>query len=392
VSAILGGLDVLAVRPTGFGKSLCYQLPALLLDGPTVVLSPLIALMQDQVDGLVARGVDAASLTSAVPDLERARLLARIPESPPRILYLSPEGAATSRVLRLAPRLAPARVIVDEAHCISDWGHEFRPEYRKIRRFLEAAGRPPVAAFTATATPDTRRDIEACLGLRHPTRFVSSVDRPNLAWLVDSAALRGDASEILIEAVKTAVRGRGRASALIYLLSRAGTVRLAHALRKRGVRAAVYHAGLEDDTRARLQEQFLQGQYRVLCATSAFGMGVDHPEIRLVAHLGTPAALEAYVQEAGRAGRDGRPARCLLLPVSGDMTLHLGRIRDRPARGDGEVSATSLARGRLLAMQRYVAARGCRRAVIARYFGESPPPCSSCDHCGLSIPDRGSRA
>lgn len=386
IHAILAGRDVLTVRATGFGKSLCYQLPALLLPRPTVVISPLIALMQDQVAGLRLRGVDAAALTSGQDASARAALVRRIRSSPPRILYLSPEGLATRRIRELAPHLAPARVVVDEAHCISDWGHDFRPDYRNIGDFLAAAGRPPLAAFTATATPDTRKDIEACLELRDPIRFVSTVDRSNLFWSVSTAARRGAAASVLVEAIETAIRGRGQASALVYLLSRAGTVRLAHALRRRGIRAAVYHAGLDAESRAALQQRFLTGRYRVMCATSAFGMGIDHPEIRLVAHLGMPAALEAYVQEAGRAGRDGLPARCLLLPTRGDIELHRSRIR---ARGRGasrdrvearEVIARS--RDRLRAMRGYATARGCRRAVIARYFGERPPECGGCDRCG----------
>jgi ATP-dependent DNA helicase RecQ len=386
VTAILAGRDVLTVRATGFGKSLCYQLPALMLDRPTVVVSPLIALMQDQVAGLARRGVDSAALTSALGSREREALISRIRESPPRILFLSPEKLATARMRALAPYLAPARLIVDEAHCISDWGHDFRPDYRNINRFLSAAGRPPVAAFTATATPQTRKDIEQALGLRRPARFVSTVDRPNLSWSVSLAARRGVAMDVLIDAVRTATGAGGLSSALVYLLSRAGTVRLAQALRRRGIGAAVYHAGLDAPTRGVLQDGFLSGRYRVMCATSAFGMGVDHPEIRLVTHLGMPAALEAYVQEAGRAGRDGKSARCLLLPTRGDVELHMYRIRTKrmAARSNGEPGGeiAARARARLRAMRGYVTTRGCRRAAIARYFGEPRPACGGCDRCG----------
>ncbi|MCL7977635.1 MAG: RecQ family ATP-dependent DNA helicase [marine benthic group bacterium] len=394
VRAILAGRDVLAVRATGFGKSLCFQIPALLLSRPTVVVSPLIALMQDQVEGLRARQVDAAAYSSALARSERAALADRLRNSPPRILYLSPEALATERVRSLAADLHPARVIVDEAHCISDWGHDFRPEYRNILQFLDIAGRPPVAAFTATATPHTRTDIESSLGLRDPARFISSVDRPNLHWSVSRAGSGPDRFEQLVAAVRRALAPAGRSSALVYLLSRAGTVRLAHMLRARGLRSTVYHAGLDGATRKALQVGFTSGRNRVLCATSAFGMGVDHPEIRLVAHLGMPAALEAYVQEAGRAGRDGDPACCLLMPMTGDLRLHRRRIRERFGNsrtsdrsttdaGPDESPARLAARARfrLEAMQRYAAARGCRRAVIARYFGESRPDCGGCDRC-----------
>ena len=407
VTAILEGRDLVAVRATGFGKSLCYQLPALLLPRPTVVVSPLIALMQDQVKGLRARGVDAAAYSSSLDRDQKRALEDRLRHLPPRLLYLSPEALATDRVRALARALEPARVIVDEAHCISDWGHDFRPEYRNILRFLEASGRPPVAAFTATATPHTRADIETSLGLRRPARFLSSVDRPNLDWAVSHSGGNASGFDEILVAVERALGHGGRASALIYLLSRAGTVRLAHQLRRRGWEAAVYHAGLDSATRDGLQSGFIAGRYRVLCATSAFGMGVDHPQIRLVAHVGMPAALEAYVQEAGRAGRDGDPARCLLMPMPGDIRLHRERIRSRyaatrhrggraasPGEGLAGRSApaesesveppsrrAARARNRLRAMRQYATARGCRRAVIARYFGEPDPPCRGCDRC-----------
>jgi hypothetical protein len=202
IAAILAGRDVLAVRATGFGKSLCYQLPALLLPRPTVVVSPLIALMQDQVEGLLARGIDAAAYSSALDRSERQALTDRLRHAPPRLIYLSPEALATERVRELATTLSPARVIVDEAHCISEWGHEFRPEYRNIGRFLEISGHPPVAAFTATATPQTRADIEASLRLRAPAHFVSSVDRPNLIWPVS----RTGGSAIFVEEVHAAIK------------------------------------------------------------------------------------------------------------------------------------------------------------------------------------------
>jgi len=389
VAAILAGRDVLGVRTTGSGKSLCFQLPAVMSSGPTVVVSPLIALMRDQVEGLRRRGIDAAALTSATDRSERADLLERLGTRPPRLLYLSPEGLATHRMRSLSAELHPARVVVDEAHCISDWGHDFRPEYRKILPWLVSAGRPPVAAFTATATPGTRRDIETCLGLRDPVRFVSSVDRPNLRWEVQVSGESGSALWAIETAVVQSLREGDGASALIYVLSRSGAVRLAHALRCRGAPAVAYHAGMDPSTRSRIQDDFARGNHRVMCATSAFGMGVDHPTIRLVCHLGMPAALEAYVQEAGRAGRDGYPARCLLLPLPNDVRLHRSRIRSRRSIGRTsapENSASSrriavLAHRRLRAMRSYAQAHGCRRAAIARYFGEPEPVCTGCDRC-----------
>ena len=390
VSAIFSGRDVLAVRSTGSGKSLCFQLPAAMSTGPTIVVSPLIALMRDQVEGLRRRGIDAAALTSAVGGSDRATLLQRLGTAPPSLLYVSPEGLATG-VGRSLSVLKPGRVVVDEAHCISDWGHDFRPEYRRILPWLESAGRPPVAAFTATATPGTRRDIEACLGMRHTVRFISSVNRPNLRWEVQVSGKPGLAAEAIASAVADELRKGEGASALIYVLSRAAAGRLAHYLRCRGVRAVAYHAGLDPATRSRLQDEFARGKHRVMCATNAFGMGVDHPTIRLVVHLGMPAALEAYVQEAGRAGRDGHPARCLLLPSPCDDRLHRARIRARrktdpgssPVQRAANRQIAELACGRLLAMQSYVRTRGCRRAFIARYFGEPEPVCTGCDSCGF---------
>ena len=389
VAAILAGRDVLAVRSTGSGKSLCFQLPAVMSTGSTIVVSPLIALMRDQVDGLRRRGIDAAALTSALGASDREALLQRLGTAPPGLVYVSPEGLAT-RAGRSLSVLKPSRVVIDEAHCISDWGHDFRPEYRRILPWLESAGRPPVAAFTATATPGTRRDIEACLGLRHTVRFISSVNRPNLRWEVQPSGKSGSAAEAIASAVAAALREGDGASALIYVLSRAAAGRLAHYLRCRGLRAVAYHAGMDSDTRSRLQDVFARGFHRVMCATNAFGLGVDHPKIRIVVHLGMPAALEAYVQEAGRAGRDGLPARCLLLPSPGDERLHGARIHARRKESPGSPpgqSATNrqvaaLARQRLLAMRSYVRTRGCRRACIARYFGEPKPVCTGCDSCG----------
>jgi ATP-dependent DNA helicase RecQ len=322
IRAMLRGDDVLAVLPTGAGKSLCYQIPACLGQGVTLVISPLISLMEDQVQGLRMRGISAAALTSVTDPARRRRITAALLAGRYRLLYVSPERLETRSFLGLVQRLPVERVAVDEAHCISDWGHDFRPAYRRISRFVAEIGSPPTAAFTATATPATRTDIETCLGLRRPSRFVSSVDRPNLRWEAEQLPSFGTAVRLSMEALRRTLRQHPDSAAVLYLLTRARAVRTAEALRRLGVSAAPYHAGLPGDLRRRLQEDFRAGRCRAVCATSAFGMGIDHARIRLVCHIGIPGALEAYVQGAGRAGRDGEPARCLLMGLPEDRWLH----------------------------------------------------------------------
>lgn len=447
VRAMLAGRDLLAVLPTGAGKSVCFQVPALLAPGLTLVVSPLISLMEDQVAGLRRRGLPAAALTAATDRRRRRDVRRALADGALELLYVAPERLASPGFLRALGRARLARIVVDEAHCVSEWGHDFRPAYRRIARLYGRVGRPPVAAFTATATPETRADVRASLGLNDPVVLLASPDRPNLRWAVrrerdrDAAALSAVAE----------VRDRPGA-AVVYVPTRRRSVLVADALLRRGVAAAPYHAGLPDRARSTLQERFLAGELRAVAATTAFGMGVDHPGIRTVCHAGSPGSLEAYVQQAGRAGRDGEPARCVLFAHRGDVALQrrllhrswpppslaravwrllepacpatleriragLGRRRSTPevesalrllarfdlvrARGDGrwERAPGRLAsrfdpgacrRGRrrgerrLREMARYVGSDGCRRAVVAAYFGARPPPCAGCDRCGPS--------
>lgn len=375
VAAMAADRDVLAVLPTGAGKSICYQVPALLATGPTIVVSPLVALMEDQVAALRRRGLPAAALTASTSPAERRTAMAQLATGRPFLLYAAPERLVHPSFRAAVSRARPARVVVDEAHCISDWGHDFRPEYRGIGRFADGIGRPPIAAFTATATPDTRRDIATQLGLRAPVQILRAVDRPNLRWGVERARSVARA----LPRIERAVRDRANGAALVYVPTRSLATGLAAALRRGGQPAAAYHAGLSAARRAAVQASFLQDPRGVVCATCAFGMGIDHAGVRLVAHLGMPGALEAYVQEAGRAGRDGAPARCLLLALPTDRHLHRRRIREMPR------AARRRARRRFRAMCDYVRERRCRRRAIARYFGEPTPACAGCDLCDRDI-------
>ncbi|MFQ5529454.1 MAG: RecQ family ATP-dependent DNA helicase [Gemmatimonadota bacterium] len=371
VRAVASGRDLLAVLPTGAGKSICFQVPALLAAGPTLVVSPLIALMENQVSALRNRGIRAVAVTSASSAADRREAAARLLARGPSLVYVSPERLASASFRRLTSASCLSRIVVDEAHCISEWGHDFRPDYLTIGAFARGAGSPPMAAFTATATPSTRADIVHQLGLRRPVRIVHSVDRPTLYWEVARAA----PGQRAFERIARAVGRRGHGAALVYVQTRALSTAVAAALRRAGHRADAYHAGLPVTRRAMVQERFLSAPRGVVVATCAFGMGIDHPSIRLVAHLGMPGALETYVQEAGRAGRDGHPARCLLVVSRQDSILHLKRLRalDGPTR--------SAARARLSAMTGYVRERVCRRAAISRWFEEPDPVCHGCDLC-----------
>jgi len=403
VRAVLDGQDVLAVMPTGSGKSLGYQLPAVLLRGTTLVVSPLISLMKDQVDELNRRGIAAAALHSMLPSGERQRALTAATRGELRLLYVAPERFASDYFLRALDTVPVARFVVDEAHCVSEWGHDFRPDYRRLAaaaarcgRGDGGQGRPAVAAFTATATPEVRDDIVQLLGLDAPRVIVAGFDRPNIALHVRAVAGDTEKRTLLPQLV-----GSGRA--LVYASTRRGAEEAADTLRSRGIAASAYHAGLVDAERTRVQDAFASGQARVVCATNAFGMGIDRPDVEAVIHVDVPGSIEAYYQEIGRAGRDGRPATATLLWNYADVKTReflIDRGRDDlDTRRAEAVDPAELDRRKALEhrklrrMVAYADTSGCLRATILRYFGDPAvvEPCGTCGNCARRRPleDRG---
>lgn len=315
IEATLAGRDVLAVLPTGGGKSLTFQLPALLGTGVTIVISPLIALMKDQVDRLSQRAPGVATfLNSAVSSDQSRRRLERAIDGKVRLLYVAPERLRSSRFREAATRMRIDRIVVDEAHCISDWGHDFRPDYLTIRDFAEEVGRPPMLALTATATPTVRADIQRQLDLRQPAVVVAPIDRPNLRWSVLAVPRKSEKIAVILQ-LAAQLEGSG----IIYAGTRRDAEDVARALAAAGEPAALYHAGLTTKERSVAQDQFVRGQRRLVVATNAFGLGIDKPDVRFVIHFAMPATPEAYFQEAGRAGRDGHPSRCILLFAPVDL-------------------------------------------------------------------------
>ena len=372
MEAILASRDSLVVLPTGSGKSLCFQAPALVQEGLALVVSPLIALMKDQVDTLVANGIDAAGFHSALAPEERGSIASGIRDGRYRLIYVSPErlvGEGRDSFLALLGRRAPRFVAIDEAHCISQWGHDFRPEYRQLASLRDRWRDASLHAFTATATGRVRRDIVSQLGLRSPVELVGSFDRPNLVYRVLARSnLKRQIQSIL-------ARHQGHAG-IIYCLSRREVEALAAWLVEAGVRAAPYHAGLADEDRHRHQDAFLNEEIDVVVATVAFGMGIDRSDVRFVIHANAPQSLEHYQQESGRAGRDGLEAECVLI-YSGADFLKWRVLLDR----NGELSE---ARRRLLRdMDRYAASVGCRHRHLVGYFGETlaKADCGACDFC-----------
>ena len=370
IESVLAGADVLAIMPTGSGKSLCYQLPALLRDSLTVVVSPLIALMRNQVAQLTSYGVAAASLNSANDFAENRGINDRLARGDLRLVYVSPERLAKPDTLALLKRAKVGLLAVDEAHCISQWGHDFRPEYLALGVAQAELGGVQTVAFTATADTATRADILSKLFRRDPTVFVHGFDRPNLRLRMRAKTSgRGQILDF--------VRAHFGESGIIYCGSRRKTEKIAEFLRDSGAKALPYHAGLEQAVRSRHQDMFLQEDGVVMVATVAFGMGIDKPDVRFVLHADLPSNIESYYQEIGRAGRDGLPADTLTLYGMGDIRLRRMQIDQREAPDEQK----RVERKRLDALVGLCKSPRCRRQSLLGYFGETALPCGNCDIC-----------
>jgi ATP-dependent DNA helicase RecQ len=443
VDSILSGKNSIAVFPTGGGKSLCFQLPALVLPGTTIVISPLISLMKDQVDSLVEKGIAASFISSSLSDYEAEQRIRRMKEGRYKIVYIAPERFHSEAFAAALKNVTIPFIAVDEAHCISQWGHNFRPSYLKIRDLIQVVGNPVVAAFTATANEKVQKDMIELLGLSQCRLFISSFDRPNLEFRIEQPPCP-DAY------VLNYVKNHAQKSGIVYASTRKKVENLYFYLRNNGIRAAMYHAGLTAEQRNRQQNSYINGEARVIVATNAFGMGIDKSDVRYIIHYNMPISMESYYQEAGRAGRDGKSAVCILLKNSEDYRLNkflingnyppvkaaenlFHRLRRRKASGIpkelllGRGASGSAVRESALkkiieygyaeirngvvfpsekekftlsqkdidrhkkielekldAMQRYFEEKNCLRAYILRYFNEEPKDVQ-CGHCSLCL-------
>ena len=378
----LAGRDAFVLMPTGGGKSLCFQLPALMRDGLTIVVSPLIALMKDQVDALQTSGIPATYLNSTLNREEAKARWRGLHRGEYRMLYVAPERLMLDTFLERALNWDIAQFAIDEAHCISEWGHDFRPEYRELKKLRKHLPDVPIMALTATATERVRADIIKELELRDPRAYVASFNRPNLTYRVipKTAAY---------EQLLAFIRSRPNDSGIIYCASRKSTESLARHLNEDGISAKPYHAGLTTAERTKHQDAFLRDDVRVITATIAFGMGINKPNVRFVVHYDLPKNLESYYQETGRAGRDGLPSECVLLFSPGDVAKQLHFIDEKTEK------EARIARAQLQQMVHYAETRECRRATLLEYFGETYPAkrddvdgetplqvsCESCDNC-----------
>jgi ATP-dependent DNA helicase RecQ len=367
----LAGRDIFALLPTGGGKSLCFQLPAMARPGLTVVVSPLIALMKDQVDSLQASGVPATFLNSSLEAPEARARLRGLYNGAYRLLYVAPERLMLSGTLETLAQWNLNLIAIDEAHCISEWGHDFRPEYRQLATLRERFPELPFMALTATATERVRADILQQLHLRDPRCYVASFNRPNLVYRV---LPKHKPYHQLLQFV----RARPKESGIVYCQARKTAEGLAERLNTDGIKARAYHAGMEHEERTRSQELFIRDEVRLVCATIAFGMGINKPNVRFIVHYDLPKNVEGYYQETGRAGRDGLPSDCLVLFGPGDVAKYFRFIDEKPNPHERD-----LARQQLQQIVHYAETRECRRSFLLRYFGETyaQPQCGGCDNC-----------
>jgi len=376
IETVLSGNDVMGIMPTGGGKSICYQLPAMLLPGITIVVSPLIALMKDQVDSLLANGIHAAFLNSSQSADEQRSVVLAAQKGEIKLLYIAPERipANSSSFIELIRNLNPSLFAVDEAHCISSWGHDFRPEYLKLAILKQSFPNTPVIALTASADKLTQDDILKKLDLQNPKVFISSFNRPNIYYYIRP-------KKNTIGKIADYILKRKDDCGIIYALSRSSTEEIAGKLHALGIKAAYYHAGLDAIERSRVQEAFQRDEYKVIVATIAFGMGIDKSNVRYVIHHDVPKNIEGYYQETGRAGRDGLRSDAVLFYSTGDI-IKLKRF----ATVDGNPEQTAVSMKKLRQMQDFCEAESCRRQYLMQYFGEPfPAYCGSCDYCLSSL-------
>lgn len=386
IEAVLEGRDSLVVLPTGGGKSLCYQAPAVVQKGVTVVVSPLISLMKDQVDGLRSSGINAVRLDSSLSPEERQFADKELRAGRASLLFVSPERLMQSDFIMLLQDIGLNAIAIDEAHCISQWGHDFRPEYRQLKRLRDMFPRASLHAYTATATERVRKDILEQLDLRNPKILIGNFDRPNLTYRV--VPRRGDQLTQVLE-VLSRHKGEG---GIIYCISRNDVNTLAGQLNKARVKAMPYHAGLSAVERSKTQDAFLEESCDVVVATVAFGMGIDRSNVRFVLHTGMPKSLEHYQQETGRAGRDGLGAECVLLSSGQDFFTWKGLMERAARESQSESSHLESSLGHLNDMWRYCRSSVCRHRALVNYFGQEyvQDKCSACDHClgeTISVPD-----